>query len=233
MVDAPEGFAEEYDRIFGLPDRIVPARPDRGDPYFDPGAPHGGYPAHGGIDHPLVRMLQRDKFRHAPVNKFPYRPGEYVFEDGGPGEVFEGFIRAAEVADPLAPMQGRKYYIGRHIEVLRKNVRFDIVIHKGVPPEGLRILCLKVKEHVNIMGHANVELFQKIGGKMKLVQSNTQLRGVEAKHLAKLFLDGLRGKSSAHFVIFQTLPGGPLGERKSYRARGIHKTLRRKKQRNR
>ena len=222
MVEAPPGFAEAYDRDFGVPGGGVPVRPDvpaRGGP---------GVPAPGGIDHPLVRLLQRSKFKHAPLNKFPYRPGEYVFEDGGPGEVFEGFIRAAEVADPLAPMQGRKYYIGRHIEILRRNAQFHIVIHKGVPPRALHILCLKVKEHVNIMGNANVELFQKVSGRMKLVLSNTRLKTVLVKGLGANFLKGLKGKSSAHFVIFQTTPGGTLGDAKGYRSLGIHNLLHKK-----
>ena len=165
-----------------------------------------------------------------PQNQFPYRPGEYVFEDGGAGEMFDGFVRAAEVADPLAPMQGRKYMIGRHIEVLRQNDRFNIVIHKGVPPKGMKILCLKVREHVDIMGGANIELFQKLPGKVKLLISDQRLKSASPQLLAKTFLDGLKGKPSAHYIIYQTgAQGGPLSKLSSFRAHGIQKTLRRNK----
>ena len=175
----------------------------------------------------MVHLLRRDRYRHMAKSSFPYRPGDYVFEDGGPGEIFEGFIRAAEVADPLAPMTGRKYHIGRHVDIKRDRDEFHIVIHKGVPPKGMKILALKVREHVDIMGGANIELFQKLGVKMKLILSDAQLKDAPPKHLVKVFLQGLKGKANAHYIIFQTgARGGPLANKKTWRARGINKTLR-------
>ena len=203
-----------------VPRRVAGGRRRRGPPIEIGGA---------GREH-IVNLLRRDKWRNIPANQFPYRPGEYVFEDGGPGEIFEGFVRAAEVADPLAPMTGRKYSIGRHIDVVRDRDRFDIVIHKGVPPKGMKILSLKIKEHVNIMGGANIELFQKLPGTMKLLLSDQRLKSAPVNVIMKTLLDGLKGKPSAHYVIYQTgTKGGPLSNKKTWTARGINKTLRRNK----
>ena len=127
-------------------------------------------------------------------------------------------------------MTGRKYHIGRHVDIKRDRDEFHIVIHKGVPPKGMKILALKVREHVDIMGGANIELFQKLGVKMKLILSDAQLKDAPPKHLVKVFLQGLKGKANAHYIIFQTgAKGGPLSNRKTWRARGINKTLRQKR----
>ena len=225
-MDAPEGFADAYDEAFGhfahLPDDIDEPG---GDPRRDPRRMIiDGI----GRDH-MVHLLRRDKYRHMAKSAFPYRAGEYVFEDGGPGEIFEGFIRAAEVADPLAPMTGRKYHIGRHIDIKRDRDQFHIVIHKGVPPKGMKILGLKVREHVDIMGGANIELFQKIGPNMKLILSDSQLKDAPPKHLVKVFLQGLKGKPSAHYIILQTgAQGGPMAKKSTWGPRGVNKTLRNK-----
>ena len=235
MVAAPDDWADAYARDFGGPRDLFDLPEDAPAPGGGGGAPvPGPLIVDGAVGIPadhMVALLQRNRWASRPANQFPYRSGEYVFDDGDHGDLFEGFIRASEVADPLAPMQGRKYSIGRHIDVLRKQDRFHIVIHKGVPPKGLKILCLKVKEHVKIMGGAHVELFQKLGEKMKLLLGSNELRTVPPKHLAKMFLTGLKGKSSAHFVVFQTAPGGTLGKAKTYRARSIQKTLRKKRRR--
>ena len=223
--------SDDWGHLGYLPDR----RRDRDDAPFRPrrrahvGAPAGLVIDGAGRDH-MVHLLRRDRYRHMAKSSFPYRPGDYVFEDGGPGEIFEGFIRAAEVADPLAPMTGRKYHIGRHVDIKRDRDEFHIVIHKGVPPKGMKILALKVREHVDIMGGANIELFQKLGVKMKLILSDAQLKDAPPKHLVKVFLQGLKGKANAHFIIFQTgAKGGPLSNKKTWRARGINKTLRQKR----
>ena len=131
---------------------------------------------------------------------------------------------------PWAPRSPLGDHIGRHVDIKRDRDQFHIVIHKGVPPKGMKILAMKVREHVGIMGGANIELFQKLGAMMKLILSDSQLKDAPPKHLVKVFLQGLKGKSSAHYVIFQTgARGGPLAKKSTWGPRNVNKTLRRNK----
>ena len=160
-----------------------------------------------------LQLLAQKRLEAIPTNQFPYKEGEYVIDDKNHGEMFRGFARAATLADPLSVSNKQVHRIGRHIEIEQSKHRYRIVIHKGVPPKGLKLLCGKIKHHLKSLPNAHIELFRKDGHQMKIVASHAKLRSISPKELARLLLTQLGKKAHVQLVIMQTMAGGSLGSK--------------------
>ena len=160
-----------------------------------------------------LRLLAQQRLEAIPSNQFPYKEGEYVVDDKNHGEFFRGFARAATHADPLSISKNQVHRIGRHIEIEQGKHRYRIVLHKGVPPKGMKLLCGKIQHHLKSLPRAHIELFKKDGHDMKIIASHAKLRNISPKSLARLLLDQLGKKAHVQLVLMQTMSGGSLGSR--------------------
>ena len=159
----------------------------------------------------LLRLLDKNKLASIPANQFPYKTGEYVIDHNNHGEKFEGFVRAAAEADPLSSTKvGNKYNIGNHVEIHHHKQRFQIVVYKGVPPRGMKLLVGKLSDHVKSLPRAHMELFQKKGHEFIKVISFAKLKRISPKEMARILLRILGKKPYAVFVLMQTHLGGSM-----------------------
>ena len=159
-----------------------------------------------------LNLIDKMKLQNIPANQFPYKTGEYVIDHNNHGEKFEGFVRAASEADPLASTKiGNKYRIGNHVEIHHHKQRFQIVVHKGIPPRAMKLLVGKLTDHVKSLPKAHVELFQKKGVEFIKVVSAAKLRRISPRELARILLRVL-GKKRPYvvFVMMQTHMGGSM-----------------------
>ena len=159
-----------------------------------------------------LNLIDKMKLQNIPANQFPYKTGEYVIDHNNHGEKFDGFVRAASEADPLASTKiGNKYRIGNHVEIHHHKQRFQIVVHKGIPPRAMKLLVGKLTDHVKSLPKAHVELFQKKGVEFIKVVSAAKLRRISPRELARILLRVL-GKKRPYvvFVMMQTHMGGSM-----------------------
>ena len=157
-------------------------------------------------------MIDQLKLQNIPANQFPYKTGEYVIDHNNHGDKFDGFVRAASEADPLASTKiGNKYRVGNHVEIHHHKQRFQIVVHKGVPPRGMKLLVGKLQAHVKSLPRAHMELFQKRGHEFIKIISYAKLKRISPREMARILLRVL-GKKRPYvvFVLMQTHLGGSL-----------------------
>ena len=173
-----------------------------------------------------LQLIDQLKLQNIPANQFPYKTGEYVIDHNNHGDKFEGFVRAASEADPLASTKiGNKYRVGNHIEIHHHKQRFQIVVHKGVPPRGMKLLVGKLQAHQKSMPHAHMELFQKRGHEFIKVISYAKLKRISPREMARILLRVL-GKKRPYvvFVLMQTHLGGSLSMPHTH-TEGAHRNL--------
>ena len=176
-----------------------------------------------------LRLIAQKKLASIPANQFPYKTGEYVVDHNNHGEDFRGFVRAANEADPLASTKvGNKYNIGNHVEIHHHRQRFQIVVYKGVPPRGMKLLVGKLQDHVKSLPRAHMELFQKKGHEFIKVISYAKLKRITPKEMARILLRVL-GKKRPYvvFVLMQTHMGGSMSYAHTHTERHHRNLLRR------
>ena len=156
-----------------------------------------------------LRLLDKRKLDMRLEHQFPYHTGEFVIDHNNHGERFEGFVRVAQEADPMAGQSVDR--IGNHIEIVTGKYRYEIVIHKGVPPKGMKILVLKLRHHLESLRKAHMEIRKREGTKTSLVIGGAQLRKASPKQLARKLLQALGKKAHVRLVLIQTHMGGSLG----------------------
>jgi hypothetical protein len=161
-----------------------------------------------------VKMVSAKRWANQPANKFPYKTGEYAIDDKETGKEFEGFVRAAVAADPLARLHGRKSRIGDFVSINATAQRYHMIVYKGVPPRALKILCQQIKKHIyGLPRTAHIELFQEVGSQYKILMSAERIKQISVKLLARFIIKHVASKRRGHyvhFVLLQTVPGGSL-----------------------
>ena len=165
-------------------------------------------------EHRVKMFSTQAAYENVPLNTFPYKEGEYAVDDKGWGKEFEGFVRAAHHADPLAKMSGKKSQIGNYVSILATPDRYHMIVYKDVPPRALKLLCSQIKKHVkSLPPMAHVELFRDLGSEYKLVLSADRVRQIGLAALARVLISFVGKKKKGHyvhFVLLQTIPGGSL-----------------------
>ena len=89
----------------------------------------------------------------------------------------------------------------------------------------MKILTLKIRNHVREQPRNHCELYEIVGGKYKQVLSNARLMSITDRELAILIKRRLKGRPNVHLVIMQTVPGGSLGNVNNYTGAAYHRLL--------
>jgi hypothetical protein len=87
----------------------------------------------------------------------------------------------------------------------------SIVLHKGAPPKGIKILASQLKGHMRSLLGGHCELFLEVKHKLHLIMSFQRLASINVRELAHWLLSRL--KASKHYLrlfLKQTDIGGAL-----------------------
>ena len=182
---------------------------------------HPNYPVYGQrhrgqgeANQHIVRLLSQKRYAMQPKNKFPYRGSKVVLDDKEHAEQFNGFVKAAALADPLSRLDGIKKKIGDHISINATPDRYHMIVWKDVPSRALKILCQEVKKHIQSLPRsAHIELFREVASQYKIVMSAQRLMNSGVKEIGRAILELLKRKRRGHYVhlvLLQTVPGGHL-----------------------
>ena len=179
---------------------------------FDQVRGQDGHSVHGSFIRPFVtqraqyvRLLNKRHAEGTPLSAFPYKTGEYAYDDKDHKTKFGKFEKHARLLDPLINMRGQKTHIGKHVSICVTPTRFHFIIYKGVPPKGLKMLCQRIKGYINSLPSANVELFKEVGSEWKLILSAKQLSQAIIKEVARVLIKQMKSNPLVHYILLQTM----------------------------